>query len=204
LTSNLRRITGLTDLSFDQQGRLHAGKGFVNGSARARRLIEQAATGAQAIMLQDVSRDPDVVFSRVLSAQWRSTALSGPPVFVIQIDFSDFDHVMGDRMALQAFDVGWVVLHEIDHIVNDSVDTGYTQEPGECEEHINLMRRECDLPERASYFFTLLPSVRDGHLTRFVRLAFEKDSGGGRKKYWLVWDANLVGGLKQEEIASFR
>lgn len=175
------------------------------GSKLARELVAQAVAGTKTILLEDASRQSEVVFSRVVPARLKHET-SSRPTFVIQIDFADFDHVNGDRLALQAFDVGWVVLHELDHIVNNSFDADYAGETGECENHINEMRRECDLPERAEYFFTLLPTAGDSvFITRFVRLAFEQEVAGSKKKYWLVWDARLVGGLdQQKQIASVR
>ncbi len=162
-------------------------------------------TSADTIVVEEANRNAEVVFSRALPARWKHETPNNSSVFVIQIDFADFEHVTGDRMALQSFDVGWVVLHEIDHIINDSFDARFANEIGECEDHINLMRRECNLPERADYFSTLLPtSMESIFARRFVRLAFEKNSSGSKKKYWLVWDAHLVGGLEQKQIASLR
>ena len=79
-------------------------------------------------------------------------------------------------------------------------------ETGECESHINQMRRECDLPERADYFSTLSPLSADTTFTtRLVRLAFEEQKPTGKKKrYWLVWDASVVGGLEENQIAALR
>ena len=67
------------------------------------------------------------------------------------------------------------------------------------------MRRECDLPERAGYFFTPSPLAADTTFTtRFVRLAFEEEKSATNKKkrYWLLWDANVVGGLAPNQIAA--
>ena len=94
-----------------------------------------------------------------------------------------------DEWALQAFDVGWAVLHEFDHIVSDSRDATALDEAGECEDHINQMRRECGLRQRADYFFTFLPVGADtAFITRLVRLAFDQEqaSAGKKKRYWLV------------------
>ena len=140
----------------------------------------------------------DVVFSRVLEGRWARDATGKPPVYVVQIDFEDFRHVMGDRAALAAFNVGWGVLHEIAHMVHDSVDSTCLGEVGDYEALINLMRRECGLAERAQYFFTYLPGATSGDFkTRFVRLAFERNDpqAKGKKRYWLMWDAALTGGL---------
>lgn len=126
-------------------------------------------------------------------------------MFVVQIDFADFDHVVGDERALAAFNVGWGLLHELDHVVNDSADATSVGEAGACEAHINQMRRECNLPERADYFSTLSPLATDtSFMTRLVRLAFEEQASANNKKkrYWLIWDARVVGGLEQNQIAA--
>src|SRR4030095_14238227 len=119
-------------------------------------------------------------------------------VFVVLIDFEDFKHVSGDARARAAFDVGWGLLHELDHVVAESEDAENLLGTGECEEHINEMRRELGLPIRSSYFFSSLPARTDPNfITRLVRLAFvETDAFHNKpKKYWLIWDAALVGGV---------
>ena len=206
LAQKLQKVTGWPDLEFDRDGRLRRGvlQPF-GGSQRARYLLTRAITGAATIVVEEANRNAEVVFSRALPARWKHETPNSSTAFVIQIDFEDFEHVTGDRMALQSFDVGWVVLHEIDHIVNGSFDARFANEIGECEDHINLMRRECNLPERADYFSTLLPTSAESIFARrFVRLAFEKELNGSKKKYWLVWDAHLVGGLEPRQIASLR
>ena len=208
LTNKLRKITGLPDLGFDRVGVLRLGiQDPVGGSARAGKLLAKVISGPTVVILEDASKS-DVVFSRVIPGIWKRADSDSPPIFVIQIDFADFDYVMGDVRALQAFDVGWAVLHEFDHIVNDSLDATDLDQAGECEDHINQMRRECGLPQRSDYFFTLSPLSQDTAFnTRLVRLAFdqEKSPTGKKKRYWLVWDAKLVGGLdEKKEIAVLR
>jgi hypothetical protein len=113
---------------------------------------------------------------------------------------ADFRQVIGDKQPRAAFDVGWAVLHEMDHVVENSEDPE-DDVPGDCEGHINRMRRELGLPVRNSYFFSFLPIRNDGNLiSRFVRLGFEQDNGPAtkRKRYWLVWDAAVVGGLTSD------
>lgn len=209
LTKKLKRITGWSDLRFDRDGMLRLGtKEPVGGSPTARALLEQSAFGSNFIVLEDASKRSEVVFSRVIAGKWKYESSNSPSAFVVQIDFADFAHVMGDERAREAFDAGWGLLHELDHIVNESLDATSLGEAGECEDHINQMRRECNLPERASYFFTLLPLTSDPvFMTRLVRLAFEQEqtTPNKKKRYWLVWDANLVGGLdEQKQIASLR
>lgn len=200
LTNKLRKITGWPEVRFDRSGNLRLGsKPPVGGSATARALLEQAASGANFIVLEDASRHAEVAFSRVMDGKWNPQPSVGPRAFVIQIDFADFRHVMGDRQALEAFDVGWALLHELDHVNNNSVDPRHLGDAGACESHINQMRRECELPERAEYFFTYLPRASVAFNTRWVRLAFEQSSARVSKKnrYWVLWDAQLVGGINE-------
>lgn len=208
LAAKLRKITGWSDLRFDPGGVLRLGSTDpIRGSQSAREFLAKVNFGTHLVVLEDASERADVAFSRVIPGRWKQ-ASDGPPAFVVQIDFSDFEHVIGDLRALQAFDVGWALLHELDHIVNDSRDATSLDDAGECENHINHMRRECDLPERADYFFTFLPLAKDtAFITRLVRLAFDQEqtAAGKKKRYWLVWDAKLVGGLDdQKQIAVLR
>jgi hypothetical protein len=209
LIAQLRKITGFPELRFDSDGILREGSNSpVGGSGSARDLISNSIHGNNVVVLEDASNRSDVAFCRVIPGRWKNNLDSNPPVFVVQIDFGDFDQLAGDERALEAFNVGWGLLHELDHTVNDSPDAMSLGETGECEAHINQMRRECDLPERADYFSTLLPLAPDSEFrTRFVRLAFEQqptNSNRTKKRYWVIWDANVVGGLDQNQIAALR
>ncbi|MFY9620379.1 MAG: hypothetical protein WAM70_05430 [Pyrinomonadaceae bacterium] len=199
LAERLRGITRLP-VSFDENGALRVARASVDGGSQtARSLIAKALAGSNVILLEDASGRKDVVFSQVVSAKWKHHTSKMPPVFVVLIDFADFDHLLGDEAALKAFDVGWAFLHELDHVVNDSLDTTEAEQTGECEAHINLMRRECNLPLRANYFFTYLPFIQRDFRTRFVRLAFEHTDAltNKHRRYWVMWDAGLVGGLPE-------
>jgi len=208
LATKLRRITGLPDLKFDDNGILREGtKPPLGGSVSARELVANAVSGRNVVVIEDASNGSEVAFCRVIPGRWKKSAAGSPAVFVVQIDFADFDQVLGDERALEAFNVGCWLLHEFDHIVNDSPDAMSPGETGDCEAHINQMRRECNLPERADYFSTLLPLSADGDFTtRFVRLAFEQQQplSNKKKRYWVIWDANVVGGLEPNQIAALR
>ncbi len=208
LTMKLRSISGFADLKFDADGILRQGnREPAGGSVSARQLISEAISGRNVVVIEDASNHSDVAFCRVIPGRWKRNATGNPPVFVVQIDFSDFDQVVGDQRALEAFNVGWGLLHELDHIVNDSADATSHGETGECEGHINQMRLECNLPQRTGYFYTLLPLSADSTFTtRFVRLAFEQQQPQTKKKkrYWVIWDANVVGGVEANQIAALR
>jgi hypothetical protein len=198
LTKKLRAITGWPKLGFDEKGVLRfGGQAEYRGSNVARELLTKATSGSTVIVVEDASRRTDVVFCRVIPGRWIRDG-ARPPAYVLQIDFADFDQLLGDEPALEAFDVAWGFLHEIDHVVHDSIDAEKPGQSGECEDHINAMRRELNLPERTEYFFYLFPAKGNNDFqTRLVRLAFERRVGPTKKKerYWLIWDAARVGGL---------
>ena len=209
LAAKLRKITGLSGLELDRSGALRLGtQEPVGGSRKARELLMQVVVGPNAVVLEDASRSPNVAFMRVVPGAWKVARSDRPPAFVIQIDFADFDYVMGDGPALAAFDMGWGLLHELDHIAHDSLDPEAPGETGECEARINEMRLECGLPQRTDYFYSFSPlTEHTTFTTRLVRLAFDQSPVGAAKKkrYWIVWDANLVGGIdQQKQVAVLR
>ncbi len=198
LARRLRTITGWSELAFNSDGALRLGSGHASGGSKAARdLLNRTLSGHRIILFEDASSRKDVVFCRVVLG-----SLDQAPdaeVYAVLIDFADFRQVSGDKPARAAFDVGWAVLHEIDHVVAGSEDP-QADVPGDCESHINRMRRELGLPVRNSYFFSFLPVRNDGFLiSRFVRLAFEETAGPSskRRRYWLIWDAAVVGGLTE-------
>ena len=199
LARRLQTITGWTDLTFDASGALNIGNiAARGGSTSARELLLKTMSGSRVILIEDASSRKDVVFCRVVSGRLdRDPSLE---VYVVLVDFEDFQQVTGDKPARAAFDVGWAVLHEVDHVLQNSEDPKEGDVPGDCEGHINRMRRELGLPVRNSYFFSFLPIKNDANLIgRFVRLGFEQEDHGSSKtkRYWLIWDAVLVGGLPE-------
>ena len=207
LVEKLRTISGLPDLLFNKSGLLERGPNQGHkGSAEARKLIEQSLSGPRLIILEDSSSRSDVAFCQVHETLPKFDRAIPNRVFVILIDFTDFQNVMGDKRALAAFDVGWAFLHELDHIIADSHDPHATLTSGECETHINNMRKELDLPIRMDYFFSSLPVNPDPRLvSRFVRLRFEqREPSRKTKRYWVIWDAAIVGGLPSDRLVSSR
>jgi len=197
LVARLRVITGLTNLDFTTDGALRFDVAQTNGgSASARELLSQAVHGANVIVLEDASSRADVAFCRVVRGRWTQAESTRPPAYVVLIDFTDFQQLSGDAEARAAFDVGWGLLHEIDHVVSGSEDGKDQTAIGECEDHINEMRLEVGLPVRAEYFFSRAYLKADANFNaRYVRLSFERRDDSQTKRYWLVWDAVSVGGL---------
>ena len=197
LRTSLRAITGLTNLKFDAAGALRFDSDVVTrGSESARALLSQALKGPNFIVIEDASSRSDVGFARVVRGRWLRGDSTNPPAFVVLIDFTDFRQLSGDAEARAAFDVGWGLLHEIDHVVRDSEDAQDQAGIGECEDHINRMRLEVGLPIRVDYFFSRAYLKADANFSaRYVRLSFERRNELQTKRYWLVWDAATVGGL---------
>lgn len=207
LSDKLRKITGWTDLGFDQRGALQLGSADpVVGSKTARELLTKITTGTNVVIIEDASKRSDVVFCRVVPGKWKRDGANRLSAYVVLIDFVDFEQLMGDRRALEAFDVGWALLHEFEHVANDSDDPVTIGETGECEAQINQMRRECHLPERADYFFTPFPLRDSDFRTKLVRLSFiEETTPKNKKQYWVIWDTTLVGGADdKKQIAALR
>ena len=194
LARRLRAITGWDGLGFNSDGALTIGDAHARGGSRsARDLLHRSISGKRVILFEDASSRKDVVFCRVVLG--KLDHLPHTEIHIVLIDFADFRQVTGDKQARAAFDVGWAVLHEMDHVVENSEDPN-DDVPGDCEGHINRMRRELGLPIRNNYFFSFLPIRNDVNLiSRFVRLGFEQDNG---KRYWLIWDAAVVGGLTSD------
>jgi len=199
LITSLKSITGWSSLHFDHQGVLQVeSEPVASGSATARSLLTRAVDGNKIIVLEDASSRLDVAFCRVVEARWLTNTGTRLPAFVVLIDFADFHEVIGDKEARAAFNVGWGVFHELDHVVSDSTDADEQGLLGECETHINAMRREIGLPVRADYFCIESALKADPNFnTKLVRLSFEQyDSNKLRtRRYWIVWDAKVVGGL---------
>jgi hypothetical protein len=193
LVASLRVITGWTNLNFDTNGALRLDDDQPRGGSKgARILLSQAIEGTNLIVLEDASSRSDVAFCRVVRGRWIRGESSRPPAYVVLIDFKDFHHLTGDAEARAAFDVGWGLLHEIDHVVRDSEDPTTSKTTGECEDHINQMRLELGLPIRVDYFFSPAYLKADANFnSKYVRLSFARQT----KRYWLVWDSTTVGGL---------
>ncbi len=202
LVDRLRAITGWNDLRFNRDGALQiTNANAATGSKGARDLLKRAVSGDRVILFEDASSRKDVVFCSVVLGKFVSELAADADVYVVLIDFDDFRQVIGDKQARAAFDVGWAVLHEIDHVVQNSADPQQDTSAGDCETHINKMRRELGLPVRNSYFFSFLPVKNDANLvSRFVRLGFDQvnPASAKKKRYWLVWDAAIVGGLDSD------
>lgn len=211
IAQSLRAHTGWQSLVFDDDGFLACPdpQTISGGSAAARKLLGEALWGDAAYDLESHPRSQNVKFARLaggtdFTSQNKALRIS---MYPIQIDLADFRLLTGQRTALKAFDPGIAVLHELAHGVWGLRDAqSEADEPGECENYVNLIRRELHLPERQSYEANTRRLVNFSGLMAellFIRLT-ETNGKLKRERFFLRWDAALVGGLTDTGLAAVR
>ena len=208
---SLRDKAGLLEMRFDENGFLTLGDQtkFSGGSATARALLDAAATMTLAVDLESHLYSTKVAFARLAKPLAYQHYSSGAKidVFPLEIDFSDFSKLHGDSQALAAFDLGFVILHELGHAALSLRDaTGDAQGLGDCEALINRIRRELNLPERQTYvaqtyMSAIFTATRAS--TRLAELIFarevEKQGRTRIEKFSLRWEALMVGAIVEPE-----
>jgi hypothetical protein len=198
LLKSLREKTGFLEMHFDETGFLKLGDRtkLDGGSATARELLIAAVDRTHAIDLENHDRSARVAFAQLAKSLVYISRATGAQieVYPIEIDFRDFTHLRGDKAALAAFDIGFVVLHELAHAALGLHDSpGKTSGPGECEEYINRIRRELDLPERQNYV------ARTYHRRIF---SGEKQGRAKTQTFNLTWDSEPVGAVRSADFKS--
>jgi hypothetical protein len=209
--ASLRDKAGLIEMRFDENGFLTLGDQtkFSGGSAVARALLDAAVTMGNAVDLESHMYSSKVAFARLAEPSAYQNYSSGAKidVFPLEIDFSDFSRLRGDRTALAAFDLGFVILHELGHAALGLRDAaGDPQAPGECEELINRIRRDLNLPERQTYVaqtHTASSLTPTRGSTQLAELTFarrvEKQGRMQIEKFNLWWEALIVGPIIKAE-----
>ena len=212
---SLREKTGLLELDFDADGFLRLGDPtrIAGGSSLARELVAAAVESELAFDLECHSRSAGIAFGRLgPPVSYQSRAMGWQiEVVPLDLDFVDFERLRGDKQVISSFDVGMVLLHELAHGVLRLRDAKSESEGlGECETHINRIRRELGLPERQNYFarITERPAGVSGALYRQAELLFVRETNSSnrtrRESYVLSWDSYLVGSLASEAAFSTR
>ena len=205
ILTSLRDKAGFLEMGFDENGFLTLGDQtkFSGGSATARSLLDAAVKMPHAVDLESHAYSSLVAFARLAKPVAYVHYSSGKKidVYPLEIDFSDMSKLRGDKQALTAFDMGFVILHELGHAALGLRDaSGDPQGLGECEELINRIRRELNLPERQTYVAqvyaspTFTPShgsIKQAELV-FAR-AVEKQGRMQIEKFNLRWEASKVG-----------
>lgn len=207
LLQNLRAKTGFLELNFDGDGFLALGDAtkFIGGSETARALVAAAVKISHVIELESHSRSALVAFARLgQPVVYISMATKRQiEAYPVEIDFTDFNYLRGDKRVLAAFDLGFVVLHELAHAALGLHDTMEDADsPGECEEHINRIRRELNLPERQHYIARTFQMAASASYktTRQAELSFaqtvEQQGRVKLEKLYLNWEAERVGPVR--------
>ncbi len=152
--TSLRQKSGFAELGFDAQGVLTLGnrEHLEGGSVTARALLMAAVDGTNRYELENHEHSPDVAFARLWAGEIYETADQRMDIYQLQLDFADFNWLSGPREARESYDMGINVLHELAHGVLQLRDPkGAMDQIGDCDAHINQMRRELSLPERLYY-----------------------------------------------------
>lgn len=195
---HLQRLTGWR-LSFDSHGHLTVGqvRHPHSGSETARQILRRTLDSVS-ITLEDRSLSADVAFA-ALKPDCVYLLSSGEKIegYLLLLDFQDFQHLSGDREALDAFNLGFVLMHELVHALEkrrDPPQRDGLRESGDCEEIVNRIRQELHLPVRVHYsteVFLLGPYPIPYERLRFVR---SRTSGGKieRDTYVIQWPSTFV------------
>ena len=212
--NSLREKAGFLEMRFDENGFLALGDRtkFIGGSASARALLTAAVEMTHAVDLECHNHNSQVAFGRLATpiAYQRLSTGTKIDVYPLEVDFSDLVQLRGDKEALAAFDLGFVILHELGHAALGLRDaSGDAAGLGECEEFINRIRRELGLPERQTYVAqvnTISASTPSQISTRLAKLTFarasEKQGQLKLEKFDLKWDAPRVGPIRDTPIQS--
>jgi hypothetical protein len=212
--TSLRDKTGFLEMRFDENGFLTLGDltKFSGGSSVARALITAAVKMPVAVDLESHAYSSHVAFARLARPVVYLQYSSGTKidVFPLEIDFSDLSKLRGDPQALAAFDLGFVILHELGHAALGLRDAaGDPQGLGECEELINRIRRELNLPERQTYVAQVYSSPTFTPTQASIKLAelvftrtVDKKGRMQIEKFNLRWEAYKVGPIMESSIQS--
>ena len=208
LIESLREKTGFLEMHFDETGFLQLGDRLkiAGGSATARELLIAAVDRARVIELECHNRSSQVAFARLAKPIAYISYSTGARIeaYPIEIDFADFVHLRGDKAVLAAFDLGFVILHELAHAALELRDSPKENAgPGECEEYINFIRGELGLPERQNYVARTFINrgFPTGKSSLHAELLFARKSdqqGSGKTQTLnLTWEAERVGMIKE-------
>ncbi|MCI0388934.1 MAG: hypothetical protein MOB07_09255 [Acidobacteria bacterium] len=173
LTQSLRRITGLNELHFEEDGSLVIGPAQTEGSATARQILSCALSSGFVFIIEDHSDSPSVNFGQLNEGLRYEDAITGVRLMVwrVRLDFDDFREMQASREVQASFDAGFTTLHELLHGLGYK-DATSVDELGECEERLNRARAELGLPLRDQYFGDTLRLAQ--HFVS-VRLRFRSD-----------------------------
>ena len=155
LVRSLRRITGLKELDFAEDGSLVLGEitQVESGSSTARQIIFSALASGKTFIIEDHSRSKSVIFGQMDEGTDFEDLVSRrkQDIWRLRIDFEDFREIEASADVRNSFDAGFTVLHELLHGLGYK--DGKTKEKlGALEGLVNQARAELGLPQRDHYF----------------------------------------------------
>ncbi|HEX4951555.1 MAG TPA: SPOR domain-containing protein [Blastocatellia bacterium] len=189
LTKSLRTISGYQDLDFDERGYLVLGERISGGSDLARMLLRTAVESNEVFEIESIEGSDAIAFGAFLSAQFDNNERGAVAFNRIQLDFQDFSELRGNAALLEAFDPGFVFLHELAHGVWELPDEGKAG-LGECEAYINQIRRQLGLPERVRYHYQVRGLPAGGEQGEMIFVSQGED--GRRQGLRLYWNNRAV------------
>jgi hypothetical protein len=197
IAQSLRQKSGFAELGFDAQGALTLGNRnhVAGGSAAARALLAAAVVSPNLYELESHESSPHVAFARILETEDKEIGEPGKRMTIsqVQLDFADFDRLSGAREARESFEIGIALLHELVHGVLKLKDPSELNQIGECDAHVNQMRRELHLPERLYYYPNIsVVQISNGQRVVSASLEFVEHHAQSKAKYRLSWQANQV------------
>lgn len=192
LLESLRHKTGLAEMRFDENSFLSTGghTHIESGSGVARELILATIHGNRTFELERYDNSSGVAFAQLVPMEYKEGNEIRHRVGLIQLDFEDFTQLDGSPEVRDAFDPGIAVIHELVHGILGLRDAlGSKTQLGECDEYVNRIRREMNLPERQHYS----PQVTQPTPAKRVLLAqvsFVRTSD--RRRFYLRWVVGSV------------
>ena len=189
LTQSLRTISGYQDLAFDERGYLVLGKRIEGGSELSRMLLRTAVESSEVFEIESIEGSDAIAFGAFISTQFNNKEHGAVAFNRIQLDFKDFSELRGEASLMDAFDPGFVFLHELAHGVWELPDEGRGG-LGECEAFINQIRRQLGLPERVRYHYQVRGQVNGGETGEMMFVG--QDTEGRRRSLKLIWDNRAV------------
>jgi hypothetical protein len=200
LVSGLRFCTGFRELRFEQSGKLTLGDRtkLDRGSSTARALLVAAVESRDSFVLESSKYSPTIVFAEIEPTDTYIDARNGKHyVWRVRLDFSDFDSLRGPAKAITSFSPAFVLLHELVHGVLKKPDLlTETDQLGDCERHVNLIRRELKLPERETFqprsWRAASPGTTAESLQAEFRFSMIDKHSRKTKTFYLAFDVDRV------------
>jgi hypothetical protein len=201
LLNGLKSCTGFMELHFDESGQLSVGDRthLTHGSNTARELLFATVESRDSFILESSTHSPTIAFAEIAGTDTYIDALNGEKrgVWRVRLDFSDFANLRGPDHAVASFTPAINLLHELGHGVLKKWDLLTSADQlGDCERHINLIRRELGLPVRETYQPRGWRAVSPGNSTNSFQAEFRfsmiDEHTHKKKTFYLAFDVDRV------------